>query len=281
MAILPRRPTLIGILCIYVLISLIVVLIVFTGSDGNSGPGNAEGDMDVATTCTVIPGTMEQQVKDGQCLYHVDVSFQPAGLVKYALAYSGIKPNVFGDCLAAAVFRDTFSASEATEQPCWYDPVNTDNVRLWSAAAADGAVPPADDDSTAAITVVIVLLAIVLVVVLLYAALKCGVFGDRFAFRQAGFRPLPTEPSAAQSPPALETPMLGVGQGGAYNNPYQSTPMSHVQPPAAEPMVMVGCAQVPASLMQGTSMSPLNPHPHPPPPHQQYSPPQHYDPLDI
>ena len=294
MAILPRRPTLVAIFCFYIILSLLIVLIVFASSNGKSEVQKVEDGMSVPTTCGVIPLTMNSDKNTaGKCRASVGVQYTPIGVSvrKTAVAYSGIKASVYGDCTGADVFIGRFTFPTLQEQQCWYDDVNTDNVRLWSSTDARGAVPASSDDTTAAITVVLVMLVVSFVFIMLYVAFKCGIFGDRFYGRK-GFHPLPNEPSSAHSPRALEAPLMGasspyaqhapggLGGPGAVPAPaagaaaYNYSPVMHAANP--EPMVKVpgGQAQLPASLASAMAQpSPARgyagyePPPSLPPPH--------------
>eukprot|EP00659_Diplonema_papillatum_P020360 gene20360-31321_t len=230
-------------MCVYIVLSLVVVLAVFAGSDGKSDNSDVEGDMQTQTTCTVVRNTMNGDVnEEGKCRYHVDV-YIPSSARRGAVAWSGIVENVWGDCDAAKVFSDRFTFSTFTDVDCWFDPDAPARVRLWSAREAGAAIPSEGDQDTAALVVVIVLLSVVIVLGTIYTSLRCGIFGDAInIYRSDKMRKLPNEPLASQSPRLQD-------QGLPF--PVHSAPdpnlMLQAQTPNA-PMVKVGLAQVPAYL---------------------------------
>ena len=275
MPVLGRRPTLIGGMCFYILLSLIIVLIVFASSNGTNSE-DVEGGMTVATVCSIQAGTVAgpDTNQAGNCRYRVPVTYPPN--IK-SLAWSGILENVWGDCSAAQTFFVRFQSPVFQEVPCWIHPNNVMRVRLWGAEDAQAAAPPgsSNNSATSATTVIVVFIAIVVVLGLVYMAFKCGLFGDFAANHR--FKPLPKEPVSGRSPGrALDAPLLQVPQAPTYsqvgsapipqfNDPYQS-------PPPDDTMVKIGLAVVPSYIVNHsvapTAYGGQSPYLNPPPTYQ-------------
>eukprot|EP01060_Flectonema_neradi_P036813 TRINITY_DN71_c0_g1_i2.p2 TRINITY_DN71_c0_g1~~TRINITY_DN71_c0_g1_i2.p2 ORF type:complete len:293 (+),score=26.40 TRINITY_DN71_c0_g1_i2:64-942(+) len=281
MPVFGRKPTLIGGMCFYILLSLIIVLIVFAGSNGNDSE-DIEGGMTVATVCSIQPGTVTGPDNNdiGQCRYRVPVTYPPN--IK-SLAWSGILENVWGDCSAAATFLTRFQSPVFQEVECWISPTDSTRVRLWSAEDAQAAAPSASSEgyATSAITVIVVFIVVVVVLGLVYVAFKCGLFGDFTAHHR--FKPLPREPVTTQSPGRLEAPLIQIPQAPSYsphgghsparfNDPYHPSSPSQASPPPDDTMVKVGLAVVPSYVLNHTVARPptvsQSPYLNPPPTYQ-------------
>eukprot|EP01059_Diplonema_ambulator_P006085 TRINITY_DN15862_c1_g1_i2.p1 TRINITY_DN15862_c1_g1~~TRINITY_DN15862_c1_g1_i2.p1 ORF type:complete len:262 (+),score=34.17 TRINITY_DN15862_c1_g1_i2:52-837(+) len=256
MPVISRRPAIAAVGCLYLLVSLVIILLVFVGSNGTQTNGNVEGNMKALTQCTILPNTMARDEVNGHCRYSVDAYYFPNGGSEKlnVVCWSGILETIWGDCNAAKTFGDRFSFStRQTTVECWYDPQHPTLVRLWSVLEADKAIPSSTTEDTQAVTAVIVLISIVVVFIIIGVALKCGLFGNYFLWARPAHRPLPQEPgctaSAAPMSPVthpLSTPFLYSNTG---NTPPVQQPVPYHAASPQTPMVKVGLAQVPASMV--------------------------------